>query len=171
MRDQEWSRTGDSSEPKGYFFVLECDTLEYASASEEVGDGAKPISPSIWHARLGHSPLKAMKNLDKCVGGFKMQYSPNVEDDQDEICEGCVTGKSSVKPFPKSKYGEVKTTSLLQVIHSDVMGPMETKSQGGARFLVTFLDDYSRYVVAYYIPHKSNVVEKFIVYKSMRKTS
>ena len=78
-----------------------------------------------------------------------------------------VTGKSSVKPFPKSKNGEVTTTSLLQVIHSDVMGPMETKSQGRARFVVTFLDDFSRYVVAYYIAHKSDVVDKFIEYKSM----
>ena len=75
--------------------------------------------------------------------------------------------KSSVQPFPKSSYGEVKTTSLLQVVHSDVTGPMETKSQGGARFVVTFLDDYSRYVVAYYVTHKSSVVDKFIEYKSM----
>lgn len=125
------------------------------------------MSPSIWHARLGHLPMKAMNNLNKCVEGFQMQDLSAVDDDQDEICEGCVTGKSSVKPFPKSSYGEMKTTSLLQVVHSDVMGPMETKSQGGARFVVTFLDDYSRYVVAYYVTHKSDVVDKFIEYKSM----
>ena len=55
----------------------------------------------------------------------------------------------------------MKTTSVLQVVHSDVMGPMETKSQRGARFVVTVLDDYSRYVVAYYVTHKSDVVDKF----------
>ena len=43
------------------------------------------------------------------------------DDDQDDICEGCVTGKSSVKSFPKSTYGEVKNTSLLKVVHSDVI--------------------------------------------------
>lgn len=152
---------------KGKLFVLECDTLESANRSEEVGSRAKPVSPSIWHARLGHLPMKAMNNLNKCVEGFQMQDLSAVDDDQDEICEGCVTGKSSVKPFPKSSYGEMKTTSLLQVVHSDVMGPMETKSQGGARFVVTFLDDYSRYVVAYYVTHKSDVVDKFIEYKLM----
>ena len=53
-------------------------------------------------------------------------------------------------------------TALLQLIHSDVMGEMETNSQGGDRFVVTFLDDYSGYVVVYYIPHKSIVVDKLI---------
>ena len=48
--------------------------------------------------------------------------------------------KSSVKPLSKSSYGKVRTTSMLQIVHSDVMGPMETKSQGGARFVVTFVD-------------------------------
>ena len=58
---------------------------------------------------------------------------------------------------------------MLQIVHSDVMGPMETKSQGGAVFVVTFVDDYLRYVVvvAYYATHKSDVVNKLIEYKSM----
>ena len=135
--------------------------------SQEVGSEAKPVSASVWHERLGHLQTKATKDLDKCVEGFKMQDSSIVVEDQDEICEGCVTKKLSVKPFPRLSRGEVKTTALLQLIHSDAMGPMETKSQGGARFLVTFLDVYSRYVVAYYIAHKSNDVDKFIGYKSM----
>ena len=68
-----------------------------------------------------------MQNLDKCVEGFNMQDSSTVDDYQDEICEGCVTGKLSVKPFPRSSCGEVKTTALLQLIYSDEMGPIETK--------------------------------------------
>ena len=47
------------------------------------------------------------------------------------------------------------------------MGPMENKSQGGARFVVTFIDDFSQYVVAYYIAYKSEVVDMFIEYKMM----
>ena len=33
--------------------------------------------------------------------------------------------------------------------------------------MVTFLDDYSCHVVSCYIAHKSDVVDKFIEYKSM----
>uniref|UniRef100_A0AAV1V209 Polyprotein n=1 Tax=Peronospora matthiolae TaxID=2874970 RepID=A0AAV1V209_9STRA len=151
----------------GKLFVIEYDTIESASVSKEVGGGAKPVGPSMLHTRLGLLPMKAIKNLGKCVEGLTMEDSSVMDVDQDEISEVCVTERLSVKPFPKSTYGEVKTTSLIQVIHGDVLGPIKTKSQGGARFVVTFLDDCSGYVVAYYIPHKSNVVDKFIKYKSM----
>ena len=92
---------------KGKLFVLECDTLESANVSQEVGGGAKSVSSSVWHARLGHLPMKTMKNLDKCFEGFEMQDSSTVDDYQDEICEGCVTGKLSDKMFPRSSRGEV----------------------------------------------------------------
>lgn len=84
---------------KGKLFMMECDTLECANVSEEVGNGAKPMSPSVWHARLGRLPMKAMNNLNKCVKGFKIEDSSVVDDNQDEICKGCATGRLSVKPF------------------------------------------------------------------------
>ena len=43
-----------------------------------------------------------------------MEDNYAVIEDEDDIFEGCVTDKSSVKPFPNSSYGAVKTTSLLQ---------------------------------------------------------
>ena len=49
-------------------------------------------------------------------------------------------GKVTVKTFPKSPYGEVKTKEVLELAHSDVMGPMETKSRGGSRFVVILID-------------------------------
>ena len=51
--------------------------------------------------------MKAMKNLEKCAEGFKMQDLSTVGDYQDEICEGRVTEKLSVKPFTRSSRGEV----------------------------------------------------------------
>ena len=39
--------------------------------------------------------------------------------------------KESVKRFPKSPYGQVKPTKVLKLVHSDVIGPIETKSREG----------------------------------------
>ena len=39
-----------------------------------------------------------------------------VIEDYNDICEGCVTGKSSIIPFCNLSYGEVKTTLLPQLI-------------------------------------------------------
>lgn len=56
---------------------MECHALELVSMSEMIGDGTKPISQNVWHARLGHLPLKILNNLDKCVDRFKMIDSAN----------------------------------------------------------------------------------------------
>ena len=98
---------------KGRLFVLECDALESANVSEEVGGGTKSKNLSVWHARLGHLSMKAMQNHIKCVEEFMMQDVSAVDNDREQICEGCVVGKSSAKPFPKSSYSELKTTLMF----------------------------------------------------------
>ncbi|CAL8136601.1 unnamed protein product [Prunus armeniaca] len=39
--------------------------------------------------------------------------------------------------------------NVLDVMYSDVCGPMTTSTLGGARYFVTFIDDHSRKVWAY----------------------
>jgi hypothetical protein len=52
-------------------------------------------------------------------------------------------------------------TKILQLIHSDVCGPFRTNSLGGARYFVTFIDDFSRKTWIYFLTHKSQVLTKF----------
>lgn len=61
----------------------------------------------------------------------------------------------------------MKSTFVLQITYSDVMRPFETKSGGGARFLMTFIDEFSRFVVIYVITHKPEIVDEFKKYKAM----
>ena len=43
-----------------------------------------------------------------------------------------------------------RTTRCLQLVHSDVCGPVRSRAfHDEARYLITFVDDYSRYVVVY----------------------
>ncbi len=56
------------------------------------------------------------------------------------VCHGCKAGKSTHKPFP----GSAKTTRrILEVVHSDLAGPMQVKSIQGLLYTATFVDDYS----------------------------
>ncbi|KAJ0397407.1 hypothetical protein P43SY_008552 [Pythium insidiosum] len=52
----------------------------------------------------------------------------------------------------------VKTTTPLEVIHSDVMGPMRVASYGKAKYVVTFVDNHSRVVMIYFMKSKSEVL-------------
>ena len=54
----------------------------------------------------------------------------------------------------------------LELVHSDLCGPMNVKARGGYEYFISFIDDYSRYGHIYLIHHKSNSLEKFKEYKA-----
>lgn len=80
------------------------------------------------------------------------------------FCEACVQAKQTRKPF-KGSY-EVQTTAKLQLVHSDVCGPMSVASVGGAKYFVSFTDDFTRYCRVYFLKRKSEVFEKFKQYEA-----
>ena len=57
--------------------------------------------------------------------------------------------------------GEIRSTRKLQLVHSDICGPMQTQSIGGAKYFVTFIDDYTRCCAVYFMKCKSEVLDKF----------
>ena len=63
------------------------------------------------------------------------------------------------KPF--KPVGEIRSTRKLELVHSDICGPMQTESFGGAKHFVTFIDDYSRCCAVHFLKHKHEVFEKF----------
>ena len=62
-------------------------------------------------------------------------------------------GKQHRQPFLKK--AKNITTGLLELIHSDVCGPMGVPSVGGSRYFVTIIDDFLRYTTFYMIKQKS----------------
>ena len=95
-------------------------------------------------------------NSQRLVNGMEMS---SVDEAGDGVCHGCALGKSKRLPFPKKSFH--KTTKPLQLIHSDVCGPVHVPSLGGSRYFVTFTDDYSRYVTIDILKTKDEVIEKF----------
>lgn len=71
-----------------------------------------------------------------------------------EVREGCQFGKADCLPFDKS-YSKCKT--LLELFHSDVLGPCDTPSYVGFRHVVLFADDFTRYTWVYFVKEKSDV--------------
>ena len=55
----------------------------------------------------------------------------------------------------------LRATQPLELIHSDIYGPMNVKARGGYEYYVTFSDDYSRYGYVYLMQYKSETFEKF----------
>lgn len=62
--------------------------------------------------------------------------------------------------------GEIRSKRRLEIVHSDVCGPMSTESIGGNKYFVTFIDDYSRCCAVYILKNKSEVANKFKEYEA-----
>ena len=109
---------------------------------------AKPSS-DLWHQRLAHVNDKVLEKLVSCdVSGVDLKrVEPR------SFCEGCVQGKATKhKPKP---LGEIRSSRRLEKVHSVVCGPMQTASNSGKKYMVTFVDDYSKSCAVYFMAHKS----------------
>ena len=53
-----------------------------------------------------------------------------------------------------------RATDLLEIIHTDVCGPMTVEARGRYRYFLTFTDDLRRYGYIYLMKHKSETFEK-----------
>ena len=73
-------------------------------------------------------------------------------------------GKNIKNPFSKS---DTKTKGMLELIPSDVCGPMPSISLSGYEQYVTFIDDYSRKTWIHFLKNKSEVFEKFKEFKAL----
>lgn len=108
----------------------------------------------LWHRRLAHTGFDCLRRMND-VWSAK------------PLCETCILGKQTRLPFPNST---TKTTDVLQIVHSDVCGPMQVQSLQSSRYFVTFIDDFSRRVVVYCIEKKSMVFEVFKEFKARAET-
>ena len=61
-------------------------------------------------------------------------------------CKPCLMGKTTKTPFSGTME---RATDLLEIIHTDVWGPMSVEARGGYRYFLTFTDDLSRYGYIY----------------------
>lgn len=113
-----------------------------------------------WHRRLGHINYQRLRQMrDEAVDGIEFAD----EDAEIRKCEVCARGKQCRLPFKQSKS---QSTNILDLIHSDIAGPMENSSIGGARYLLTFVDDFSKKTFVYFLKAKSDVLSTFRNFKS-----
>lgn len=106
----------------------------------------------VWHQRMGHLNFPDLEKLNDCTEGAVFRKQVDVP------CLTCLEGKQTRLPF---NHEGTRATQLLELVHSDLCGPMETTSLGGASYFLTLTDDFSRKVFVYALRSKEQVLEKF----------
>ena len=113
----------------------------------------------LWHQRLAHVNYQQLRQLENSAVGITLPH-----DAEKKFCEACVQGKMHQAPHKPLK--EIRSIERLQLVHTDVCGPMQTKSIGRNRYFITFTDDYSRCCKVYFMKEKSEALEKFKKFKA-----
>ncbi|GAU11414.1 hypothetical protein TSUD_344050 [Trifolium subterraneum] len=129
---------------------------------------SKQEQTKLWHDRYGHLSIKGLKLLTKLnmVNGL-----PEIGD-MEEKCISCLTGKQNRKAIPKQ--AKWRATSKLQLIHSDICGPINPSSNGekslrtdrGGEYTSSAFNDFcsthgiKRQLTTAYTPQQNGVSER-----------
>lgn len=118
---------------------------------------AMVVSLQRWHERLAHVDQAGIKRM--IDHGVVKGAAINSNEKPSTNCNGCIMGKSHRTPIPKKS--DSRASAVLDLVHSDVVGPLEVPSIGGFRYFVTFIDDHSNWTVEYAMRTKSETFEYF----------
>ena len=123
---------------------------------------AKQEDADLWHQRLGHLGAHNMQLLQhhRMVDGLHIPPNPKLR-----FCESCVLGKQSKDPF--RKFGVRRASELLELVHTDLNGPMTEASLGGALYFMLVVDDLSRYTSVYFLKYKSDALKCMDVFRTL----
>ncbi|KAL4554001.1 hypothetical protein LXL04_039876 [Taraxacum kok-saghyz] len=118
----------------------------------------------LWHERLWHISKTSMKTLQQ---KGMVRNLPDFPIDT-SVCEDCMIGKQTKEAIPKS--GLWRAGEILELVHSDICGPITPSSHTGKKYFLSFIDDYSRKGCVYLLTEKSQALESFRDFKNKVET-
>ncbi|PNX60220.1 gag-pol polyprotein [Trifolium pratense] len=84
---------------------------------------------------------------------------PSLQIQEGNICGECQIGKQTKVSHQKLQH--LSTSRVLELLHMDLMGPMQVESLGGKKYAFVVVDDFSRYTWVNFIREKSKTFEEF----------
>ena len=103
-----------------------------------------------------------IKKLVKYVEGMSIEYNNNTD------CNVCSQIKMVKRSFGNS---ERKITKPLELVHSDIFGPMKTLTDvHQKKWAISFIDNYSQLVKIYTMKKKSETLDKLKLFIADIKT-
>lgn len=142
-----------------YIIKTEGSTNNLSSVESHTISNDKTSNNQIWHQRFCYVSISNIKELYKrnLVRGLENINNDNVH------CKGHSIGKSTKAPYKQIKHRQTK--AILELLHSNLCGPIPVESTGGSKHFLTFTDDYSRKTAVYCLKGKDEAacyVQKYM---------
>jgi len=113
----------------------------------------------LWHCRYGHLSFGGLQTLQQkqMVHGLPQLRCSTLP------CEDCVLGKQHRNSFPRESMW--RASQPLQLLHADICGPISPISNSHQRYLLTFIDDFSRKLWVFFLTEKLAAFKRFQLFK------
>jgi len=141
-------------------FVILATVMEPKECLEMNQVCSKDEAPEeTWHKRFGHLGLTSLATLAEkdMVAGLPAITNTGA------VCEVCMKGKQNRANIPKRS--EWRSKKNLELVHSDICGPISPISESGKRYIINFIDDFSRKCWTYFLNEKSEALRVFKEFK------
>ncbi|KAM2262724.1 hypothetical protein ACFXTI_044150 [Malus domestica] len=115
----------------------------------------------LWHHRFDQLHFNRLRTLyeKKMVIGL-----PKITI-QTKVCKECVIAKQPRETFPSGK--ATRAHLVLELVRSDLCGPTNPSSNGGKRYFISFIDDFSRKTWVYFLHKKSEACDACKSFKAL----
>ncbi|KAL0373382.1 UNVERIFIED_CONTAM: hypothetical protein Sradi_3253900 [Sesamum radiatum] len=175
--------------PNSVSWVLDTDCGAHICSNFQVLERSRKLSKDEMVLRLGDGKVvvtKAVGSLSLVISNHirielkdcffvpshiskdmirRLVDSTNLEiDDLEHLptCESCLKEKMTKKPFVGQS---AIANGLLDLIHTDICGPLSTPARRGFSYFISFTDDHSRYDYVYLMRYKFEAFERFKEYR------
>lgn len=102
----------------------------------------------LWYRHLAHLNFKDLCSVHSYADGVRVLNQTKC------VCQACQMGKSHKISF----HGHLRrAAAIVYIIHSKIVGPVEISFPHHYRYVVTLLDDYSRYSFVGFMKRKSDL--------------
>lgn len=139
-----------------YKLVDTGESLEHAFAAKS------SFISNLWHQRYKQLNIHYLAQLvpKDLVHGLLEILTQN-----QGVCGACQVGKQHRTPF---KDGDSwRASKVLQLVHVDVCGPMNTPSVIGSTYFLLFIDDFNHKMWVYFLRQKLDVFTIFQKFKAL----
>ena len=109
----------------------------------------------LWHKRLCHLNFD---NLISISNMKKLRELPKLKRPNNIMCKQCQLGKMT-KSSLKSKTFTYK--EVLEIVHIDLCGPIEVQIYKGDKYIMLFVDNYSRMMIVMFLKKKLDAFQMF----------
>nr|GEZ02414.1 zinc finger, CCHC-type [Tanacetum cinerariifolium] len=143
----------------GYYnncmFMLNLNKVPNDSDSVYMSSSSTVVNSLVWHAYLGHVHYKRMLEMSKDDLILAINENP-------KKCTTCMLMKITRQPFKSI----TRKSVIIELIYNDLCDLHATPTLGNKKYVITFIDDASRFCCVYLLHAKDEAIDKFRIYNT-----